>query len=295
MKRISLLAVLALLFAQQSFAGPWIKSLAQAQKQAKTKNQLIFVDMFADWCGWCHRMEQEVFPSEAFQKATDDMVLLRLNTEDGADGTKLAQQYGISTLPTFVVLTPDMMIAGIIRGYAPSNEFVKILDERRDEYKAFVTRAGDEAKLGDPAKRLALAKEYRTRYGLTQSESRLRKLLTEQKLPNDVRDEAYYELAVSQLLQKKYADAQKTVLAFSKLQNSGESYERSRLLLGQSYVEQGNYLAAVTEFRNFKKNFPTSPLLRNVEVILPQLERQLANPAPAATTTTTTTAPANKQ
>src|SRR5260370_34942558 len=98
LKRTALLAVAALLFVQQAVASPWLKEIAAAQKKAKEKNQLIFVDLFADWCGWCHKFEQEVIPSEAFQNATDKMTLLRLNTEDGTDGTKLPRDSGINWL-----------------------------------------------------------------------------------------------------------------------------------------------------------------------------------------------------
>ena len=88
MKRVIFVVMLLVVSAPSLFAGGWTRSLANATRQAKAGDKLIFVDLFADWCGWCHKMEQEVFPSETFQKATDDMVLLRLNTEDGAEGTK---------------------------------------------------------------------------------------------------------------------------------------------------------------------------------------------------------------
>ena len=112
MKRTLLICAALILLTQQLFAGgTWLKSVAAAEKQAKQRNELIFVDLFADWCGWCHKMEQEVFPSEAFQKATANKVLLRLNTEDAADGSKIAQQFGVTTLPTFLLLTPEGTIA----------------------------------------------------------------------------------------------------------------------------------------------------------------------------------------
>src|SRR5688572_31047069 len=112
-RRIVLLVVLALTLTTPAFAGAgWHKNVAAAQKVAKEKNQLILVDMFAEWCGWCHRFEREVFPSEAFQKATGDIVLLRLDTEDGKEGTQMARKYGVTSLPTFVLLTPDMTMAG---------------------------------------------------------------------------------------------------------------------------------------------------------------------------------------
>ena len=276
MRRIALLAVSAWLMTGSILASPWVTSVDAAQKKAKVKHQLIFVDLFADWCGWCHRFEQEVIPSEPFQKATDDMVLLRLNTEDGKDGTKLARDFGISSLPTFVLMTDDGMIAGTIRGYAPPAQFAQSMKEVEAKYREFQKRVdGEVAFAKDYPKRLELAKEFRSRYGLAQSETRLRSLLTEPALTAPVRDEAFYELALTQVFLKKYEEASKTLKRFSTVQTKGEMYERSRLLTGDIYVQQGNYMGAVTEFRNFKSTFPKSQFIGNVEIILPQLERQL--------------------
>lgn len=276
MKRILMFAA-ATLIAGQAFAGPWLTSIDAAQKKAKAGKQLIFVDLFAQWCSWCHRFEQDVVPSEAFQKATDDMVLLRLDTEDGKDGTKLARDYGIRSLPTFVVLNEDLLMAGQIRGYAPATEFAKMLGETRDRYGDFVKRAASESTFAkDFTKRLELAREFRDRMGLPQSEQRLQKLLAEPALPGPVRDDAYYDLALTQFLGRKYTDAQGTLKKFGTLQNKGDAYERSRLLAGDIYLQQGNLLAAATEYRNFKRNFPKSQYVRNVELVLPQVERQLS-------------------
>ncbi|HEY4640399.1 MAG TPA: thioredoxin fold domain-containing protein [Thermoanaerobaculia bacterium] len=277
MKRIALAVAVAVLLVPQAYAGPWLKSLSAAQQKAKDGNKLIFVDMFADWCGWCHRMEQEVFPSQAFQSATDDLVLLRLNTEDGADGSKLAQRFQVTSLPTFLLITPDMTIAGIIRGYAPPNDFVKSVKDSETRYNDFNSRVKGESSFAkDYQKRLDLAREFTQRYALPQSETRFKALTAEHGAPADIRDQAYYELAVSQIMQKKYADAIKTVSAFGKIQSKGEPYERSRLLLAQAYMEQGNMLGAVNELKKFKQTFPGSKLVGNVDMILPDLERRLA-------------------
>ena len=277
MRRTFLLAAAAIALAAPAFAGGWLTNTDAAQKKAKQNHQLIFVDLFAEWCGWCHRFEAEVVPSQAFQQATDDMILLRLNTEDGKDGTKIARDYNIMTLPTFVVLNEDLLVAGLIRGYSPPTEFAGAMKEVKTKYGAFLKRAGSEASYAkDYQKRLDLAKEYRSRYGLSQSETRLRKLLDEPALPAAVRDEAYYELAVSQFFARKYDDAQKTLKKFSTVQTKGDLFERSRLLVGDIYVQQGNFLSAANEYRNFKTSFPKSQYVRNVEVVLPQVERQLA-------------------
>lgn len=276
MRRILLFVAVALV-AGQALAGPWLTSVEAAQKQAKASHKLIFVDLWAEWCGWCHRFEQEVVPSQAFQNATDDMVLLRLNTEDGKDGTKLARDYGIRTLPTFILLNEDLLIAGQIRGYAPANDFARMLGDTRAKYVEFQKRSNSETSFAkDYPKRLELAKEYRERMGMAEAEARLRKLLEEKALPVPIRDDAYYELAFVQFLSKKFDEAQKTLKKFSTVQTKGDSYERSRLLVGDIFLSQGNFLSAANEYRAFKTAFPKSQYVRNVEMVLPQVERQLA-------------------
>lgn len=268
-----------LLVVQQAVASPWLKDIASAQKKAKEKNQLIFVDLFADWCGWCHRFEQEVIPSQAFQTSTDNMVLLRLNTEDGKDGSRFAHDFGINSLPTFLVLNSDLVIAGMIKGYVPSTEFKKTMDDVEGKYKDFMKRAGEEASISkDYAKRLSLAKEFESRAAYAQSETRLRKLVSEPAIPSGVRDDAYFELALTQILQKKFDEAKKTIAKFGTLQTKGDSYERSRLLIGDIYMQQGNIGAALNEYRSFKTKYPNSQYNRNLDVMIPQLEQQMGGP-----------------
>ena len=277
-RRLILTAALALALAPQTFAGgTWHKSIAPAQKIAKEKNQLILVDMFAQWCGWCHRFEREVFPAEAFQNATADMVLLRLDTEDQKEGTQFARKYQVSSLPTFLLLAPDLSVAGVIRGYAPAPQFVQMLKDTRDKYNAFQKRVQNEAALAkDYSGRLELAKEFMTRSAFDQSEPRLRKLTTEKGVPAAIRDEAFYQLAVSYAMQQKFAEGVKTVRDLSAVSKTGDAVEKARLLVGQIYLQQGNLLGARNEFRNFKKEFPKSPLVNNIDAVLPDLERRLA-------------------
>ena len=274
MKRsLILAAVLALALAPQTYAATWLKSVAEAQKVAKEKNRLILVDMFAEWCGWCHRFEREVFPSEVFQKATADIVLLRLDTEDGKEGTQMARKYGITSLPTFVLLTSDLSMAGQIRGYAPPAKFVEMLKETRVKHDQFLRRVKNEPNLGkDWVSRLELAKDFTARSAYDKSEPRLRKLTTEKGVPAAIRDEAYYELAVVYVMQNKYAEAQKVINDLNNVSKLGESVERSRLLLGQIYMQQGNLTRARDEFRSFKERFPNSPLIQNVNQVLPDFQ-----------------------
>ena len=276
MKRFALIVAVIVLLAPQTFAGTWNKSYADAMKKAKSANELVFVDLFADWCGWCHRMEQEVFPSETFQKATDKMVLLRLNTEDGGDGTRFAQKFNVNSLPTFLILTPDDTVAGVLRGYAPAKEFVTEMESTQARYRDFQKRAASEDTFAtDYKKRFDLALEYTQHFAFTQAEARFKKLTAEAKAPVDIRDRSYYELAVAQALQNHFGEATATLNAFAKVQTKGEPYERGRLLQAQMYWQQGNLMAAANELRQFKARFPSSPMKDNADQMLQVVQQQL--------------------
>lgn len=276
-RRIVLFAALALILAPRMFAGPWHKSVAAAQKAASEKKQLILVDMFAEWCGWCHRFEREVFPSMVFQTATDDMVLLRLDTEDGGEGTKMSQKFGVSSLPTFLILTPELTLAGELRGYAPPAEFVRKLKDTRATYETFLNRVKTEASYAtDYPRRLTLAKDFLQRKDYANSQSRLRKLTGEKGVPPSIRDEAYYQLAVSYAMQEKFDDAIKTAKKLTSLSKKGTAVENAYMLTGQVYFQQGNLKSAAAELRNLKKAFPQSALIRNVDMMLPEIERRIA-------------------
>lgn len=278
LRRTFLLAALvALVAAPRSFAAvSFLKSVSLAQKIAKDKKQLIFVDMFAQWCGWCHRFEADVVPSEPFQKATEDMVMLRLDTDDGAEGTKFAQRYQIATLPTFLILNPDGSIVGLIRGYAPAVEFAKMIGDtlkKDQDFRKLVKSEPGYAK--DYQKRLDLAREFRFRQSYSESEPRFKKLIAEKGVPEAVRDQAFYELGIVYLYQRKYPDVLKTINQFSKVQTKGESFERARLLASDVCLAQGNLRCAAAELKNFKQTFPNSPLIPNVDMMLPSIERQI--------------------
>ena len=278
-RRLTLLLVAALTFAPQLFAGrTWLKTVGDAQKEAKAKNQLILVDMFAEWCGWCHRFEREVYPSAVFQDATKEIILLKLDTEDGKEGTQFARKYAVTSLPTFLLLAPDLSIAGIMRGYAAPNDFVTSLKDTQKKYADFARRAKNEAALAkDPVGRLSLAKEYASRGVYDKAEPRLKALTTEKGLPVVIRDEAYYNLALMYLVQNKTTEGLATIKQLTSLSKLGEFVEEARFLAGQIYLQQGNLLGAANEFRSFKKAFPNSRHVPNIEMMLPEIERRLAS------------------
>ena len=82
----------------------------------KEKKPIMMFFTGSDWCGWCIRLQKEVFFKEDFKKwAQENVVLLELDfprrkalTQDiKAQNTKLQSQFAIRGYPTVWFVTPD--------------------------------------------------------------------------------------------------------------------------------------------------------------------------------------------
>jgi len=126
MKRI----LIALLLAVASFAygQNWLTDYTAALAQAKAKNKPVLIDFTgSDWCGWCIKLDKEVFNTDEFKTyAAKNLVLLKVDfpkrtplpPEQSARNTELAKRYGVQGFPTIILLHPDGTKAGEM-GYQP--------------------------------------------------------------------------------------------------------------------------------------------------------------------------------
>ena len=98
-------------------ADGWMTDLEKAKAKAKADNKYILIDFSgSDWCGWCVKLDKEVFSQKAFQKyAKDNLVLVLVDwpqrTPDSkevkAKSKPIMEKYGIQSFPTVLILSPD--------------------------------------------------------------------------------------------------------------------------------------------------------------------------------------------
>ena len=115
---IALVAMTGSLFASEG----WKTDYDAALKQAKADNHYVLIDFSgSDWCGWCIRLDKEVFSKDAFKTyAAGNLELLMLDFPQGksqsdalkAQNKKLQGKYKVRGFPTVILLNPDGKVAG---------------------------------------------------------------------------------------------------------------------------------------------------------------------------------------
>lgn len=112
------LVLTAILLAAATASGrDWETDFAKATATAKAADKVMLLDFTgSDWCGWCKRLDKEIFAKKEFKDfAKDKLVCVELDfPSQKAQSSKLKKQnaalqgkYGVKGYPTLVLLSPD--------------------------------------------------------------------------------------------------------------------------------------------------------------------------------------------
>ncbi len=118
----------------------WLTDLPKAQAQAKTEKKLVMLDFTgSDWCGWCIKLNKEVFSQPEFADyAKKNLVLVEVDfprskpqsAELKKANAALQDKYKIEGYPTIIVLNGEGQKVGEL-GYQPGGPkaFIAELDK----------------------------------------------------------------------------------------------------------------------------------------------------------------------
>ena len=121
----------------------WLTDLPKAQAQAKKENKLVMLDFTgSDWCGWCIKLNKEVFSKAEFAKyAKDNLVLVEVDfprhKEQSAEQKKankaLQEKYQIQGYPTIIVLNGEGKKVGELSYMDSPKKFIAELDKAKKQ------------------------------------------------------------------------------------------------------------------------------------------------------------------
>ncbi len=119
----------------------WSEDYDESIDQAIDEGIPVFIDFTGYTCTNCRAMESNVFPLAEVRERFDEMKLVKLYTDGGADAQENQQlQFSLTgnvALPTYVILNPaNEQVLAMELGYIDAEKFVSFLDEGINLYNS---------------------------------------------------------------------------------------------------------------------------------------------------------------
>jgi thioredoxin-like negative regulator of GroEL len=89
--------------------------------RSKQDNKPVLIDFTTSWCGWGRKLEQDVFSNSNVIAQSQQFVCMKV---DGDRRSDLLRRYGVTGLPTAVLLGPGGPEVHRIVGYRPAAQYL---------------------------------------------------------------------------------------------------------------------------------------------------------------------------
>jgi protein disulfide-isomerase len=146
MKKYVLAFLVLLACAMTSFAGLWTENFDEALAQAKESGKYVLVDFTgSDWCGWCKKLDKEVFGKKEFKEYAEQNLVCVLidfprqkpqSNKQKEANQALMEKYAVQGFPTILLFSPQGDVAATT-GYEPggAEAYIKHLQGLIDQHK----------------------------------------------------------------------------------------------------------------------------------------------------------------
>ncbi len=102
----------------------WLKQSTEALNKGKELNRLVMIDVFADWCVACIKLEKNTFPDSNVVNSLNGIITAKIDYNNEAE---FIEKYEIVGLPAILFIKPDgtEIRTARIDGYLTPEEFVE--------------------------------------------------------------------------------------------------------------------------------------------------------------------------
>ena len=273
---------LALLVALALGAAPapkesirWEHRLEDALKKAKATGKPVLIDFWAEWCGWCHRLDSTTYADPAVVKLiTSDFVALKIDTEAGKRSTEIAYKYGVQSLPTIAFVSPSGRPIDRVNGFQGPGPFPRTLEAARA--KAAKVIAWESALDKDPQDAAAL---FQLGMHMFQQDSyeESRELLrraadSDARRPVADRKQARMLIAIIDRYDNHLDRAEAMLKEGLALEPATEFDPKMLYILGRVYASWNKSAEARIALNRVLSDFPSSPVTGKARELLTSLE-----------------------
>jgi thioredoxin-related protein len=270
MKLITALIITVILacFCAEAATSHWVTDFNQALAEAKQGSKPIFLDVYAEWCTWCHKLDKEVYSDPKFNEYTKNYVLARIDSEDGGQGSNIAAKYGVDSLPTMMVLNSQGKVLNRITGFFTTPKLIEELEYVR---KLLDSEAKNPASLDAS---FVLAAAYMDRQMYREAEDRYKKVLESSAATPNQKEKAQFSVGLAEYYQGNLRPALQVLDEYYSAYRNGASYEDALLLLSQIHIEMNSNRKALGYLREFMQRYPKSGNAVRARQVLTALEEE---------------------
>lgn len=100
----------------------WVYNLDEGLKLATASKKPVMADFYAEWCGWCKKLDKDVYTKGEVQTLAKSFVCVKIDTDKNQ---AVASKYGVQGLPTIVFMKGDGSVITKVVGYQGASDFAK--------------------------------------------------------------------------------------------------------------------------------------------------------------------------
>jgi thioredoxin-like negative regulator of GroEL len=253
----------------------WEKNFDAALRKAQKDGRPVFVDFWADWCAWCHRLDQTTYVDPWVVRKAQAFVAVKVDTEGSRKEQAIAERYHVTTLPTIVFLSPEGRQLLRVPFQGPG-QFPQTLDQALQAAQWVMSWEGA---LGrnpdDPRALLELGKHAFEQEYLDDARDLLSKAVArDAESGAEDRRRARLLLAIIEHVTQHFDQAEKLVKEALSLQPDPEEEPKLLFVLGRTYVSSGRQAEGVATFEVIVREYPQSPVAAKARETLVNLGRR---------------------
>jgi tetratricopeptide (TPR) repeat protein len=235
------------------------------------------IDFWAEWCGWCHRLDQTTYVDPRVLKLGEDFVTVKVDVEGGGRQAALAERYdAVEKLPTILFVTPQGRVILRVNGFQGPGQFPATMEKARDiGGRVMAWEAAIEKDARDAQALMQLGVHLFEQELYTESrELLLRAARYDEKSPVPARKRTRMLIGIIQTYDKKYAEAEDALKQALALKPADELEPRLLFVLGRAYVNWGKQDKARSVMQQILAEYPGSPVSAKARDTLEALNRK---------------------
>ncbi|MCE5217973.1 thioredoxin family protein [bacterium] len=102
----------------------WVESYAKGMEQAKKAGKPMMIDLYADWCGPCRMLDEQVWTDARVIEAATKYVCVKVNVDKDA---ATADKYKATAIPLVVFAHSDGTVMNRSVGLVPADKMLALM------------------------------------------------------------------------------------------------------------------------------------------------------------------------